>query len=193
MSCVICGKPTDGGTYAGFPCCLDCYMHRPDDVLAYEQALKNRPEPGSEHMRRPVSDSLVTIYTDGACSGNPGPGGWAAVLSTGQRRKEVAGRKPHTTNNEMELAAVCEALKALKRSGLSVAIYTDSMLVINLLANGHQTKKSHLAVLVREIKELVVAKNLRCDRFHVNGHSGDPGNERANALARIEARKAKRM
>ena len=109
----------------------------------------------------------VTIYTDGACSGNPGPGGWAAVLTAGQHRKEVAGRKPHTTNNAMELTAVCEALKALKRTNLSVAIYTDSMLVINLLANGHQTKKPHLAGLVREIKELVAAKNLRCAPAHV--------------------------
>jgi len=178
MSCVICGKPTDGGTYAGIPLCFDCYCHRSDDVLAYEKAH---------------ASTAVTIWIDGACSGNPGPGGWAAVLSAGQHHKEVAGQKPHTTNNEMELAAVCEALKALKRSGLSVAIYTDSMLVINLLANGHQTKKPHLAVLVREIRELVAAKNLRCNWLHVNGHSGDPGNERANALARIEARKAKRM
>ena len=135
----------------------------------------------------------VTIHTDGACSGNPGPGGWAAVLSAGEHRKEIAGRKPHTTNNEMELMAVCQALETIKRVGLSVAIHTDSLLVINLLANGHQTKKPHLAVLVREIKELVTAQNLRCDWLHVNGHSGDPGNERANALARIEARKAKRM
>jgi ribonuclease HI len=135
----------------------------------------------------------VTIYTDGACSGNPGPGGWAAVLSAGAHRKEVAGGKAYTTNNAMELTAVLEALKALKRTGLSVAIYTDSMLVINLLANGHQTRQPHLAVLVRRIRELVATKALAVDFIHVKGHTGIPGNERANALARIEARKAKHM
>ena len=133
----------------------------------------------------------ITIYIDGACSGNPGPGGWAAVLSAGQHHKEVGGGKRHTTNNEMELTAAVGALKALKLNGLSVTIYTDSMLVVNLLSGAHQTKKPHLAALVQEAKELVAAKNLRCDWLHVNGHSGDPGNERANALARSEARKAK--
>ena len=134
----------------------------------------------------------VIIYTDGACSGNPGPGGWAAVLSAGPHRKEIVGRKAHTTNNEMELTAVHEALKALRRSGLSVTIYTDSQLVIGLLTNGHRTSKPHLLALLDRIQALVARQRLELDLLHVKAHAGDPGNERANALARAQARRAKR-
>jgi ribonuclease HI len=134
----------------------------------------------------------VIVHTDGACSGNPGPGGWAAVLMAGEHKKEIAGRKPHATNNEMELMAVLEALKALKRTGLSVAIYTDSQLVVGLLAGDHHTKKPHLQAIVRDIKTVAEGKYLALDFFHVKAHSGNPGNERANKLAQNEVRIAKR-
>ena len=117
-------------------------------------------------------------------------GGRLSFLPVSTARKSAAASRTPRTTRWSSTAAV-GALKALKRNGLSVTIYTDSMLVVNLLSGAHQTKKPHLAVLVQEAKELVAAKNLRCDWFHVNGHSGDPGNERANALARSEARKAK--
>lgn len=134
----------------------------------------------------------VTIHTDGACSGNPGPGGWAAVLSAGQHHKEIAGRVAHTTNNEMELVAVLEALRAIKHTGLSVAIYTDSQLVIGWLTGAYKVKADHIAELVRAIKTMAEAKFLAIDWFHVKGHSGNAGNERANRLAQVQARRAKR-
>jgi len=134
----------------------------------------------------------VIVHTDGACSGNPGPGGWAAVLSAGEHQKEIAGRKSHTTNNEMELMAVLEALKALKRTGLSVAIYTDSELAINLLTGKRSTQKPHLKELVDHIKTVAEGKYLALDLFHVKGHSGNVGNERANRLAQAQAQRARR-
>lgn len=134
----------------------------------------------------------VTIHTDGSCIGNPGPGGWAAILtsSLGSRNnyREISGYKPIATNNEMELVAVYEALKALKMNGLSVAIYTDSQLVCGLLGGSYTTKKPHLAQLVRDIKTVVECKYLAVDWFHVNGHSGDTNNTRADQLARNKAR-----
>ena len=142
-------------------------------------------------MSQPTFD--VIVHTDGACSGNPGPGGWAAVLSAGQHRKEIAGRKPHTTNNEMELTAVLEALKALQRTGLSVAIYTDSQLVIGRLTGEYKVKADHIAELVRAINTMAEAKFLAIDWYHVKGHSGNAGNERANRLAQAAARQAKQM
>ena len=70
----------------------------------------------------------VTIYTDGACSGNPGPGGWGAILRFGDKEKELNGGQPHTTNNQMELMAAISALEALKRPCI-VDLYTDSQYV----------------------------------------------------------------
>ncbi len=77
----------------------------------------------------------VTIYTDGACSGNPGPGGWAAVLIYGEYRKEISGYEPLTTNNRMELTAAIKALQALNRP-CEVEIFTDSAYLCNAFLNG---------------------------------------------------------
>lgn len=77
----------------------------------------------------------VTIYTDGACSGNPGPGGWAAILLYNDAKKEISGGKKETTNNEMEMTAVLEALKILKRP-CEVMIYSDSAYVVNTFDKG---------------------------------------------------------
>ncbi len=138
-----------------------------------------------------MSNFDITIYTDGSCLGNPGPGGWAAVLMAGEHKKEIAGHKPHTTNNEMELTAVLEALKIIKLTGLSVAIYTDSQLVIGWLTGAYKVKADHIAELVRAIKTLAEAKFLAIDWFHVKGHSGNAGNARADQLAQAAAAQAK--
>ena len=133
----------------------------------------------------------VIIYTDGACSGNPGPGGWAAVLSAGEHTKQIAGHVAQATNNEMELMAVLEALKALKRTGLSVAIYTDSLLVVGWLSGEYRAREPHIAQLVAQIKTVVEGKFLALDLFHVRAHSGNASNERANRLAQAAAAQAK--
>ena len=73
----------------------------------------------------------VTIYTDGACSGNPGPGGWGAILIYGAHKRELSGGEADTTNNRMELTAVIEAFKALKKEGLTIHVFTDSAYVAN--------------------------------------------------------------
>ena len=137
----------------------------------------------------------VSIYTDGACSGNPGPGGWGVVLVSGSLRKEIAGGERETTNNRMELTAAIEALKAL-RAPSDVDLYTDSVYVRSGITEWIDAWKAHgwrrrsgkrwLPVknedLWRALDSLVARHRVR---FHwVEGHSGNPDNERADELAR---------
>jgi ribonuclease HI len=133
----------------------------------------------------------VVIYTDGACKGNPGPGGWGALLEYNGRRKELFGGEPHTTNNRMELVAVIRALEALTRES-DVALYTDSQYVKNGIEawihgwkrNGWKTsdkKPVKNEDLWRELDEL--AKRHRIRWHWVRGHDDNPGNERADELA----------
>ena len=134
----------------------------------------------------------VVIHTDGACSGNPGPGGWAAILEYEGRGKELFGGAPDTTNNRMELTAAIEALKALKGS-LVVELHTDSEYVKNGITkwihgwkrNGWKTsdrKPVKNADLWRELERL--AESHHVDWRWVRGHAGHDLNERADALAR---------
>jgi ribonuclease HI len=134
---------------------------------------------------------VVDIYTDGACRGNPGPGGWAAVLSAGGREKEIFGAQPLTTNNRMELQAVIEALSALKRP-LQVRLYTDSQYVRRGIlewlpqwkARGWKTadrKPVKNQDLWQQLE--VAAAQHRIEWHWVPGHAGVPGNERCDALA----------
>src|SRR5580698_7527257 len=134
---------------------------------------------------------VVDIYTDGACRGNPGPGGWAAVLSADGREKEIFGAQPLTTNNRMELQAVIEALSALKRP-LQVRLYTDSQYVRRGIlewlpqwkARGWKTadKKPVKNQDLWELLDIEAAKHSVEWRW-VPGHAGVPGNERCDALA----------
>ena len=138
-----------------------------------------------------MTTGQVLIYTDGACKGNPGPGGWGAWMRWGAHERELFGGERSTTNNRMELTAVIEALASLKRRA-PVAIYTDSAYVRNGIidwitnwkrrgwrtADGKPVKNIDLW---QRLDELVALHDVQ---WHwVRGHSGDPGNERADALA----------
>ena len=135
--------------------------------------------------------SEVVIYTDGACKGNPGPGGWGVWMKTGEHERELWGGEAHTTNNRMELTAVIEALVALKRR-CSVTLFTDSEYVRNGIttwihgwkARGWKTadKKPVKNVELWQRLDLLNAGQEVTWRW-VKGHSGDPGNERADQLA----------
>ncbi|MEM6615302.1 MAG: ribonuclease HI [Pseudomonadota bacterium] len=139
-----------------------------------------------------VSSGRVTIYTDGACSGNPGPGGWGAILKYREAEKELSGGDAHTTNNRMELIAAIEALNALKRAS-EVDVYTDSVYVrdgiTKWLASWKQKgwktaskKPVKNDDLWRALDEAVARHQIE---WHwVKGHDGNELNERADALAR---------
>lgn len=133
----------------------------------------------------------VEIFTDGACKGNPGPGGWGVVLRMGQHEKELCGSDPSTTNNRMELTAVIRALGALKEP-CHVSLHTDSRYVIDGITkwihgwrkNGWKTaaKKPVLnADLWQDLYE--AARPHRIEWIWVKGHDGHPENERADRLA----------
>jgi ribonuclease HI len=133
----------------------------------------------------------LDIYTDGACRGNPGPGGWGAVLMHAGRERELSGADPATTNNRMELTAVIEALAALKRP-VKARIYTDSQYVrlgiLEWVANwkkrGWKTA-DRKPVKNQDLWERLdgLAAGHELEWHWVKGHSGVPGNERCDALA----------
>ena len=142
----------------------------------------------------------VVIYTDGACKGNPGPGGWGAFLSSAGREKELWGGERNTTNNRMELMAVIEALSALKRP-CRVSLHLDSEYVRKGITEWiHGWKKKGWvtaakqpvknAELWRRLDALVSTAGHQIEWRWVKGHSGDPGNERADALANKGVQKA---
>jgi ribonuclease HI len=134
---------------------------------------------------------VVEIYTDGACSGNPGPGGWGALLLYGEHEKELTGGEMNTTNNRMELTAAIEALGALTRP-CTVKLHTDSTYVRDGIMkwvhgwkkNGWRTanKKPVKNSDLWQALEAAVRKH-DVEWIWVKGHAGDPGNERADALA----------
>jgi ribonuclease HI len=139
--------------------------------------------------------TTVTIYTDGACSGNPGPGGWGAILTSGALRKEISGGDPDTTNNRMELMAAIAALRELKARS-QVELFTDSKYVKQGIsewitmwkANGWKRRsgKKLLPVKNEDLwRELDALAQLHKVMFRwVEGHAGHPENERADVLAR---------
>lgn len=146
----------------------------------------------SDEPAVPDADAVpIDIYADGACKGNPGPGGWGALLRAGGRERELFGGEAHTTNNRMELTAVIRALEALRRSS-RVRVYTDSQYVqqgISGWIHGWKRKGWKTAGgtpvknadLWRHLDALAAQHSVE---WHwVRGHAGHPENERADALA----------
>jgi len=139
-----------------------------------------------------MTEENIDIYTDGACSGNPGPGGWGVLLRAGTNEKELFGGEADTTNNRMELMAVIEALKALKRP-VKARVHTDSQYVqkgISEWISGWK-KRGWKTADKKPVKnvDLWQALDTEASRHElewlwVRGHNGHPENERADALAR---------
>ena len=140
-----------------------------------------------------VTMNRVEIYTDGACKGNPGPGGWGVLLRGGGKEKELFGGEPQTTNNRMELLAVIMALQALKRP-CEVILHVDSQYVLKGMtewlvgwkAKGWRTASKQPVKNVdlwQRLDELVSRGGHHIEGRWVKGHDGDPGNERADMLA----------
>ena len=138
----------------------------------------------------------IKVYTDGACKGNPGPGGWGVYIQSNEDEKELYGGNPETTNNQMEMQAALEALKHLKDEDGVIELYTDS----NYLRQGitewiHKWKTNNWKTAAKkpvanrdlwiEISDLNEKMNVQWN--WVKGHAGDPGNERADELANIGA------
>lgn len=138
-----------------------------------------------------MSKPHITIYTDGACKGNPGPGGWGVVLRSGEHEKHLHGGAPDTTNNRMEISAVIHALKALKQPSV-VDLYTDSQYVqkgvsewlAGWKARGWRTADKSPVKNVDLWQELDALLPQHEIAWHwVRGHNGHPGNELADQLA----------
>ncbi|MBH5329766.1 ribonuclease HI [Eikenella sp. S3360] len=138
-----------------------------------------------------MTDTTVHLYTDGACKGNPGPGGWGVLLRYGAHKKELSGGEPDTTNNRMELTAVIRGLQALNRP-CRVVIHTDSQYVKNGMEswihgwkrNGWKTaakKPVKNAELWQQLDQLIAQHQVSWQ--WVKGHAGHPENERADQLA----------
>ena len=138
----------------------------------------------------------IKVYTDGACRGNPGPGGWGVYIRLNDEEKDLYGGNPETTNNQMEMQAALEALKHLKDEDEVIELYTDS----NYLRQGitewiHKWKKNNWKTAAKkpvanrdlwiEISDL--NEKMTVEWNWVKGHAGDPGNERADELANIGA------
>jgi len=142
----------------------------------------------------------IEIYTDGACKGNPGPGGWGVLLRSGPTTKELYGGERSTTNNRMELMAVIQALEALKRP-CNVTLYLDSQYVLKGItewlpgwkAKGWKTASKQPVKnqeLWQRLDALLQGSGHEVDWRWVRGHNGDPGNERADALANLGVNQA---
>ena len=144
--------------------------------------------------------SKITIYTDGACSGNPGVGGWGAILLYQEHKKEIYGGDKYTTNNKMELTAVIEALSVLKKENCDIEIYTDSQYVKKGITewlfgwkknNWKNSKKQE--VLNRDLWEKldILTSKHNIEWFWVKGHNNNELNERADELARLGIKELK--
>lgn len=134
----------------------------------------------------------VSVYTDGACSGNPGPGGWGAILKYGEHEKEIAGFEDDTTNNRMELTAALEALKCLKEQ-CEIDLYSDSSYLVNSFNNGwvyNWSRNGWKTAGKEDVKNIELWKQLlELNRFHkinwikVKGHADNEYNNRCDKIA----------
>lgn len=172
--------------------------------LLEEEKLEGRLEPSVEyednHIGEP-SPQVVEIYTDGGCRGNPGPGGWAAVIYKGPKPEEIYGDEKHSTNQQMELRAAIQALRHLKEPS-SVRLHSDSAYLtkamskgwlINWKRNGWKKadkKPVKNADLWRELLEL--SRLHEVEWVKVKGHAGNPGNERCDALVQVAIEQGQR-
>ncbi len=151
-----------------------------------------------------TSFKRVQLYTDGACSGNPGPGGWGAILRFGERSKELSGHMPSTTNNRMELFAVISGLGALKEPCV-VDVYSDSAYTVNAF-NEHwidnwqrngwlnsEKKPVENSDLWKLLLQIMKLKKHQVTFHKVKGHADDPMNNRCDALAREAIKEYRRM
>lgn len=164
-----------------------------DMILPFERRL-------FEKIRKTWKMKTVTIYTDGACSGNPGPGGWGAILMYGAHKKELSGGEANTTNNRMELTAVIQALSLLKEPCV-VELWSDSKYVIDGLSKGWArswqkrgwVKSDKKPALNPDLWErLLELEEIHTLRYHwVKGHAENEYNNRCDELAVTESRKYK--
>ncbi len=129
-----------------------------------------------------MQSSEIVIHTDGACRGNPGPGGWAAVIQQNGNQQIISGADRHTTNNRMEMTAVIKGLETVDPSA-KVLISSDSTYVVNTMTKGWKRKANH--DLWEQLDRLVSGRDISW-RW-VRGHSGDPGNELADSAATRKA------
>ena len=137
-------------------------------------------------------ENTIAVYTDGACSGNPGPGGWGAIIIDENNEKEFSGFEPNTTNNRMELTAVIQGLSKLKEQ-TSVTVYTDSQYIVNAInlhwLDNWQIKgwmnASKKPVANRDLWEMIIDLNKKYKPTYVwvKGHSSNEYNNRCDALA----------
>ncbi len=143
-------------------------------------------------MNQRTEQDVVDIYTDGACSGNPGPGGWGALLIFGEREREIGGGEFVTTNNRMELRAAIEALNVLKRP-MRVRLYTDSTYLRDGITKWIEgwKRKGWRTASKKPVKNIDLWRQLEAalerhtvEWLWVRGHAGHPANERADAIAR---------
>jgi ribonuclease HI len=156
-----------------------------------ETVLVTPPDPSAVPPAERGELTVVEMWTDGACKGNPGPGGWGVLMRSKGREKELFGGDPTTTNNRMELTAVIEGLRALTRP-CDVTLHVDSSYVMNGMRswivgwkrNGWRTKdkKPVKNVELWQALDAEVARH-QVQWVWVKGHAGDPGNERADQLA----------
>lgn len=188
-SCILTDRSGDRHVEGGF----FVKLPNPPSCRPYPAARKESRT--GRLTQRPVARKHVTIYTDGACSGNPGPGGWAALLLFNGRERVLTGAEKDTTNNRMELAAVVESLRVLKEP-CSVAVHTDSAYIANAFNDGwidNWQRRGWMTAGKKPVKNQDLWKDLlRLMAQHevtfvkVKGHADDELNNRVDRLA-VEA------